>query len=120
MSTLIKEGLVEAAEIQKLMELLRSHTAGEMSEVAHVTTFKATRKAKSRGMQEITVEVGDHGPQAPSGTRYRVTATDTHGRVATGNSDDNLIAATLGVHWNDLDKEPDDPGVSLFHPENLS
>lgn len=71
-------------------------------EMYEVSTFKGVRKTAEGGMQELTVEGWDAGPDS-GGERYAVMATDATGRIATGNPQDILRDALRVVHWFDLD-----------------
>ena len=72
-------------------------------EIYQVSTFRMYRKPKGGGVQELTVEVWDAGPQEPS--RYHVIATTEDGREASGNAGSTIQEAIAFVHWGDLDKQ---------------
>ena len=61
-------------------------------EVYHVTTFRCFRNAKKGGVQDVTVEVWDAGPDHSSG-RYTVVAKSADGHSASGNSAPSIDVA---------------------------
>jgi len=81
------------------LELIKGASGAQ--EISHVTTFKAWRKNKLGEDLLVTIEVRDYGRATP--LRYVIVATDEVGRTATGNGDERLDVALLGVHWHDLD-----------------
>jgi hypothetical protein len=72
-------------------------------EVYEVTTYKGFREPQGGGVQEVTVEVWDRGPDFGE-LRFSVKATDDEERLATGNPGSTLENAIMNVHWFDLDK----------------
>ncbi|HEY8678396.1 MAG TPA: hypothetical protein VIN39_07175 [Candidatus Dormibacteraeota bacterium] len=84
----------------EMLELIEK--AIEVSELHLVTTFRGSRKDKGGVVRDLTIEVLDRGADQPD-SRYRVTATDSGGRVATGNPGPSLEKALGGVRWSDLD-----------------
>ena len=69
-------------------------------EMYQACTFKMYRKTKGGGVQELTVEVWDAGPQELS--RYHVIATAKDGRAASGNAGSTIQEAIAFVHWGDI------------------
>lgn len=76
--------------------------ASQVADLHQVTTFKGSRKDKGGVVRDLTIEVLDTGAGEPE-RRYRVTATDSGGRVATGNAGSSLEKALEAVRWSDLD-----------------
>jgi hypothetical protein len=83
--------------------LTRLSKWANLSEVYEVKTFTGYRQDKQGRLCDVTIRVCDAG----SGARYRfsVTATDEHGRVATGNPESSLELAIASVHWAELDRD---------------
>ena len=73
--------------------------AGDLSEVAHTSTFTARR-----GHRTVTIHVHDRGPGASSELRYCVTATAEDGATATGNPAESVETVLATLHWKDLDR----------------
>jgi hypothetical protein len=73
-------------------------------EAAHVTTFKCYRETADGGLQEVTVEIHDAGPEM-EGARYSCVArtNDDDGKTASGNPHDRVEVVLSSVHWWDLD-----------------
>ena len=69
-----------------------------LSEVRHVTAFKAYR-----GDDRVTVEIVDSVDVHPS-MRYLCYVTTEGDRVATGEPAESPEMAILTTHWNKLDK----------------
>jgi hypothetical protein len=69
----------------------------------HVTTFKATHRKKSGGIQAVTVEIYDAGWTHQSATRYRCVARTDDGKIAVGNDAASIAAALSHVQWDDLE-----------------
>lgn len=84
----------------EMLELVRK--ASQVSDLHQVTTFKGSRKDKGGVVRDVTIEVWDMGAAETQG-RFRVTATDSGGRVATGNRATTLEQALEAVRWSDLD-----------------
>ena len=76
--------------------------ASKASQLHHVTTFRGTRSDKGGVVRDLTIEIQDRGPEDEH-HRYQVTATDSGGRVATGNPGPSLDKALQAVRWDDLD-----------------
>ena len=76
--------------------------ASQVSQLHHVTTFKGSRTDKGGVIRDLTIEIQDRGPDEEH-HRYQVTATDSGGRVATGNPGPSLEKALQAVRWADLD-----------------
>lgn len=74
-------------------------------EMYEVSTFKGYRNTADGGVQALTVEVWDRGPNS-GGERYAVMVTDATGRIETGNPQDDLADALRLVHWRNLDRDP--------------
>ena len=85
---------------EEMLALVKKAT--HVSELHHVTTFRGSRKDKGGVLRDLTIEVLDAGTEEPD-RRYRVTATDSGGRVATGNAASSLDSALEAVRWSDLD-----------------
>ncbi|MDQ6885098.1 MAG: hypothetical protein M3077_12840 [Candidatus Dormibacteraeota bacterium] len=81
------------------LELVKK--ASQVSDLHQVTTFKGTRKDKGGVVRDLTVEIMDMG--GDSQRRFRVTATDSGGRTASGNPGATLEQALEAVRWSDLD-----------------
>ena len=77
---------------------------GKIGELYHVTHLRGYRENAAGQVREVNIEVLDRGPG--SAGRYQIVATDTDGRVAAGNPEDDLRLAARVVHWNDLDRDP--------------
>ncbi|MDQ6709030.1 MAG: hypothetical protein M3Z11_00590 [Candidatus Dormibacteraeota bacterium] len=82
------------------LELVRR--ASQVTDLHQVTTFRGTRKDKGGVDRDLTIEVLDMGA-AESQRRFRVTATDSGGRTATGSPSATLEQALDAVRWSDLD-----------------
>lgn len=74
------------------------------SEVYHTTSFRCFRHAKDGGVQEVTVEIYDAGPDVDEDLRYSCAAHSDDGKVASGNPGATIGVALATVHWWDLDK----------------
>jgi hypothetical protein len=85
---------------EEMLSLVKK--ASKVSQLHHVTTFKGSRTDKGGVIRELAIEIQDHGPDEEH-HRYRVTATDSGGRVATGNPGPSLEKALEAVRWDDLD-----------------
>lgn len=73
-------------------------------EVYHViSTFKFYRKNKAGGVQEVTVQILDAGPESKEHMQYHCFAKADDGRTATGNPDLSIERALSNVHWEHLD-----------------
>jgi len=82
------------------LDLIRN--ASQVSDLQQVTTFKGSRKDKGGVLRDLTIEVLDAGADQPD-RRYRVTATDSGQRTATGKPASSLEKALEAVRWSDLD-----------------
>ena len=85
---------------EEMLDLVRK--ASKASQLHHVTTFRGTRTDRGGVVRDLTIEVQDRGPEEEQ-QRYQVTATDSGGRVATGNPSPSLPKALQAVRWDDLD-----------------
>lgn len=85
---------------EEMLEMVR--TASKVSQLHHVTTFRGSRTDKGGVVRDLTIEIHDRGPDEEQ-RRYQVTATDSGGRVATGNPGPSLEKALEAVRWADLD-----------------
>ena len=85
---------------EEMLELVR--TASKVAQLHHVTTFKGSRTDKGGVVRDLTIEIRDGGPDEEQ-HRFRVIATDSGGRVATGNPGPTLDKALEAVRWDDLD-----------------
>jgi hypothetical protein len=85
---------------EETLELVKK--ASKISQLHHVTTFKGSRTDKGGVVRDLTIEIEDSGPDEQR-HRYRVTATDSGGRIATGNPGPDLDKALQAVRWDDLD-----------------
>lgn len=92
------DGIVEAVR-----KFARAETAEvDTAESRRVTVVRITRTNElTLEQREVWVDVEDYGPQSP--VRWRVTANDRQGRIATGNGADKLDVALAIVHWEQLD-----------------
>ncbi len=72
-----------------------------LSEAAHVTTFKCYRETDDGGMQEVTVEILDEGPEVEH-ARYSCVARSNDDKAASGNPADRVEVALSFVHWQNL------------------
>jgi hypothetical protein len=84
----------------EMLELVKK--ASQVADLHQVTTFKGSRKDKGGVLRDLTIEVLDMGAGEPQ-RRYRVTAVDSGGRVATGNAGPSPAKALEAVRWSDLD-----------------
>lgn len=84
---------------EEMLDLVKK--ASKVSQLHHVTTFRGARTDKGGVVRDLTIEIQDRGPEEES--RYQVTATDSGGRVATGNPCPSLDKALQAVRWDDLD-----------------
>jgi hypothetical protein len=75
--------------------------ASTASEVYEVTRFVAHRRRPDDETREVSIEVRDRGPGP--WPRWHVSVVDETGLEVTGNPDDKLAIALLGVHWSELD-----------------
>ena len=85
---------------EEMLDLVKE--ASKVSQLHHVTTFKGSRTDKGGVVRDLTIEVEDAGPDEGQ-QRFTVTATDSGGRVATGNPGPSLEKALGAVRWADLD-----------------
>jgi hypothetical protein len=85
---------------EETLELVKK--ASKVDDLHQVMTFKGSRKDRGGVLRDLTIEVMDMG-QAQGDRRYRVKATDSGGRIATGNPAANLTEALEAVRWSDLD-----------------
>ncbi len=84
-------------------ELLgRVKSAAGLFEAYEVRTVTGYRNAKDGGVQEVTIQILDAGPDF-GGHRHQVIATDEQGRSAAGNPMDSIGDALAVVHWSNLD-----------------
>lgn len=74
-------------------------TAGDLTEVAHTTTFTGRR-----GHRLVTVVIHDRGPNAPAPLRYHATAQTEDGATATGNPAESIQTVLATLHWDKLDR----------------
>lgn len=72
-------------------------------EVYHKTSFECYRERKSGGVQTVTVEVLDAGPNVHPDSRYHINAIGENGKKATGNPAESIDVLLATVHWWDLD-----------------
>jgi hypothetical protein len=80
------------SELRKQADIFEAH---------HVQTFRAYRNSKSRGVQQVTIEILDAGPEKPN-NRYQCIAT-AGDKSAAGNSAESISTAIALVHWWSLD-----------------
>jgi hypothetical protein len=86
---------------EKMLEAVR-HIA-RASEVYRVHRFQVYRDRPNGDTRQVLVEVLDRG--LGNWKRWLIEAQDGEGRRATGNPENSLSQALLGVHWHDLDKD---------------
>jgi hypothetical protein len=89
-----------AMRTEEMLDLVKK--ASRVSQLHHVTTFRGTRTDKGGVVRDLTIEIQDRGTDDEH-NRYQVTATDSGGRVATGNAAPSLDKALEAVRWDDLD-----------------
>ena len=79
--------------------------AGGFFETYHqIAVYTGYRQFKNGGVREVTIRIFDKC--TPEATRYHIIATDSDGRVATGNPAESIEATIALVHWGDLDEDP--------------
>jgi hypothetical protein len=78
---------------------------GKLFEVNQLTkVFKCYRNDKQGGVQMVTVELYDAGPDSDPQLRYHCVAKTDTGKSASGNPGPSIAVVLATVHWWDLDK----------------
>ena len=76
----------------------------DIFEVYHKTSFECYRHTKDGGIQTVTVDILDMGPEKGD-LRYTCVAKSEDGRMATGNPARSVDEVLPTVHWFDLDRD---------------